>query len=154
MMIVPACRNGTTTQPTQRVLVIDNEQEVHQLIREYLPSRFTVCSAYDGTEGCTMYRELSHAGKTPDVVVMDLNLSETRSHEGMIRQMQGKEMDGVAATKTILKYDPEATIVGFSAFADMEWGERLKQAGAQRVFGRNIGFESFAEQIEEIISRQ
>lgn len=133
-------------------LVVDDDPEMQYLIEAYLPDYFDVQSAYVGQEGVQLYKMLTDQGERPDVVVMDLNLSGTTSQADMLRQMQGKDMDGVQTAKKILEMDPEANIVGFTAFADMEWGERLKETGATQVFSRDIGFDTFSQKIEQIVA--
>ena len=64
-------------------------------------------------------------GKKPDLVIMGLNLSGSKEIEDVIRQMKGEEMDGVEATQKIIDIDPDANIIGFTAFADLEWGKKL-----------------------------
>ena len=135
------------------LLIIDDEKEVHELIREYLgPVNAEIYSAYNGEEGVKLYKELMAKNKKPDVVVMDLNLSGSRRYEDLKKQMIGKEMDGVKATEELLKIDKNANIIGFTAYAHLEWGEKLMKVGAKKVFGREIGFDGFAKAILKIIS--
>ena len=44
-------------------------------------------------------------------------------------------------------------MIGFTAYAHLEWGEMLKKMGAKEVFGREIGFGEFAKKIESILKR-
>lgn len=135
------------------LLIIDDEKEVHELIREYLgPVNAEIYSAYNGEEGVKLYKELMAKNKKPDIVVMDLNLSGSRRYEDLKKQMIGKEMDGVKATEELLKIDKNANIIGFTAYAHLEWGEKLMEVGAKKVFGREIGFDGFAKAILKIIS--
>lgn len=92
-------------------------------------------------------------GKKPDLVVMDLNLSGSEKYEDMEKQLRGEQMDGVRTTKEIKIIDPKANIIGFTAYAHLEWGERLRKSGARYVFGREIGFDGFAEKIEIILKK-
>jgi CheY-like chemotaxis protein len=139
---------------TQRkhALVVDDDPEIQQLIRSYLPDHFDVHAAYVGEEAVELYKTMTEQSRRPDVVVMDLNLSGTTDEAAMIRQMNGDEMDGVQTAKKILEMDPDADIVGFTAFADIEWGDRLKKTGAIRVFPRNIGFDTFSQKIQQIVA--
>jgi CheY-like chemotaxis protein len=133
--------------------VVDDEPEIHSLIKHYLAGiPVTVVSAYTGEQGVQVYREMVLRGRKPDIVVMDLNLSGTVSKEDMLRQMRGEEMDGVATTREILKIDKAAQVIGFTAYASLEWGERLRQTGALEVYGRGIGFEGFAQKICELLA--
>lgn len=136
----------------KQALVVDDDVEIQRLIKTYLPDYFTVHTAYVGEEGVELYRMLMEQGRRPDVVVMDLNLSGTKNEAAMMRQMNGDEMDGVQTAEKILQLDPDANIVGFTAFADMEWGERLKKTGAMQVFSRDIGFDTFSKKIQQIVA--
>ena len=135
------------------VLIVDDEPEIHELLKAYLsPLNLEIYSAHNGEEGVRIYRELLKKGKKPNLVVMDLNLSGTGRLEDMKKQMEGIEMDGVRATMEIFKMDRKANVIGFTAYAHLEWGKKLKKIGAREVFGREIGFDGFAERIESILS--
>ncbi|MCD6447928.1 MAG: response regulator [Thermoplasmata archaeon] len=136
------------------ILLVDDEPEVHELMRQYLiPFNIELYSAQNGMEAVRIYRELFLNGKRPQLVIMDLNLSRSRKDEDLIKQMRGEEMDGVKVASEIKKIDPKANIIGFSAFAHFEWGERLLEAGAKKIFGKEIGFENFAKKIHEFVAR-
>jgi len=134
------------------ILIVDDEKEVHELIKEYLSSlNVEIYSAYNGEEGVKLYKELLAKGKKPDLVVMDLNLSGSRRYEDIEKQLKGEQMDGVKTTQKIKSIDPNANIIGFTAYAHLEWGYRLRQAGVKYVFGREIGFDGFAEKVSKIL---
>ena len=134
------------------VLVVDDEKEIQELIKEYLlPLSIEIYPAYNGLEAIQLYKELMEKGKKPDLVIMDLNLSGSNSDDDLIKQIRGEEMDGVRTANEIRKIDPSVNIVGFSAFAHLEWGKRLKAVGAIEVFGREIGFDRFARRISELL---
>lgn len=134
------------------ILVVDDEKEIHELIRAYLSHLdVEIYSAYNGKEGVRLYRELMRKGKKPDLVVMDLNLSGTRKREDLMKQMKGEEMDGVRTTEEIMKIDTKANVVGFTAYAHLEWGKKLKKIGVKNVFGREIGFDGFAEFVTKMM---
>ena len=135
------------------LLLVDDEPEVQQLVKAYLsPLKAEIYSAYDGEEGVKLYKELMEKGKRPDLVVMDLNLSGSKRDEDLIKQMRGEEMDGVRTTEEIMKMDPTAKIIGFTAYADLEWAERLKTCGVREVLGRGVGFDGFAKRVGEILA--
>jgi len=90
--------------------------------------------------------------KRPDLVVMDLNLSGSTAFEAAKRQMEGKELDGVKTTREIMELDPEADVVGFTAYAHLDWARRLKALGVKEVFGREIGFDGFAKKVVETLA--
>ncbi len=135
------------------VLIVDDEPEIHELLKAYLaPLNLEIYSAYNGDQGIEIYRKLLKNGKKPHLVVMDLNLSGSEKLEDMKKQMEGIEMDGVRATMEIFKIDGKANIVGFTAYAHLEWGKKLKKIGVMEVFGREIGFDGFAQKVSSILS--
>jgi len=135
------------------ILVVDDEPRIQELMKEYLSSlNVEIYSAYSGMEAIEVYKKLLANGKKPYLVIMDLNLSGSINDNELIKQMRGEEMDGVKTTREIKRIDPTANIIGFSAFAHLEWGKRLIDAGASSIFGREIGFENFARKIDELIS--
>ena len=90
------------------VLVVDDEETMQDLIRRNLSrSRIPILvySALTGEEGVEKYRVLMERGKKPHLVIMDLNLT----------QWGGGKIDGVEATRQIIKMDPEANIYGYTA---------------------------------------
>ena len=135
------------------ILIVDDEKEMHELIVEYLsPLNIEIYHAYNGEEGVRLYKELMEKGRKPDLVIMDLNLSGSRKLSDMIKQFKGEEMDGVKATQEIMKIDSKANIVGFTAYAHLEWGKRLKEIGAREVFGREIGFDGFTKKVANFLA--
>ena len=79
---------------------------------------------------------------------MDLNLSGSQDKEALMRQINGKEIDGIHATKKIFDIDHHAQIIGFTAYAHTDWGEQFRATGVQEVIGREIGFEGFAQLVK------
>ena len=82
---------------------------------------------------------------------MDLNLSGSKKFEDVEKQLKGEQMDGVKTTQIIKSIDSNANVIGFTAYAHLEWGDRLRQAGVKYVFGREIGFDGFAEKVSKIL---
>jgi len=126
------------------VLVIDDEETMQDLIRRNL-SRLdmpiSIYSALSGEEGVERYQTLMDRGTKPDLVIMDLNLTQW-----------GKgEIDGVEATKRILKMDPNANIYGYTAWFATRWAKSLEDAGAKKVIERTILPSEFRKMVEEIL---
>ncbi|HHF56033.1 MAG TPA: response regulator [Thermoplasmatales archaeon] len=128
------------------VLVIDDEETMQDLIRRNLDLckiPIAVYSALTGEEGVEKYKELMEKGKKPDLVLMDLNLTQW-----------GKgEIDGVEAAKRILEIDPEANIYGYTAWFATAWADKLIEAGAKEVIERTMLPSEFRKKIEEILSQ-
>jgi len=134
------------------ILIVDDEKEIHELIEEYLSSiDAEFYHAYNGREAVKIYEKLLNQNKRPDIVIMDLNLSGSIAMSELMKQFKGEDIDGVEASKEIMKMDASATIVGFTAYAHLEWGKRLREIGAKAVFGREIGFDGFAEKVASML---
>ena len=119
------------------MLVIEDEEPIQELIKEYLtPLKIEIYQAYSGEEGVEKYKELLKKGKKPDIVIMDLKLPG---------------IDGVEATKKILEIDPEANVYGFTAYFGTEWARDLEKAGAKGVIARPVGFDGFRDIVKEIL---
>jgi len=120
------------------VLVVEDEEPIQELIKEYLyPLNVEIYQAFSGEEGVTLYRELLDKKKRPDVVVMDLKLPG---------------IDGVETTKRIMAMDPKANVYGFTAYFGTEWSKELKEAGAKGVIARPVGFEGFRDIVKRILA--
>jgi len=127
------------------VLVIDDEETMQDLIRRNLDRckiPIAVYGALSGEEGIEKYKQLMEKGMKPDLVLMDLNLTQW-----------GKgEIDGVEATKKILEIDPEANIYGYTAWFATAWAQRLKEVGAKGIIERTILPSEFRKMVEKILS--
>lgn len=126
------------------MLVIDDEDTMQDLIRRNLERckiPIIVYSALTGEEGVKKYKELMEKGRKPDLVIMDLNLTQWG---------KGK-IDGVEATRRILKIDPNANIYGYTAWFATEWAYKLKEVGAKDVIERTILPSEFRKMIESIL---
>ncbi len=94
-----------------RVLIVDDDDNIREILRIMLKD-YDVIEASSALEAIEMYRK-----HKPDVVLMDIMMPE---------------MDGVVATKELLKIDPKAVIIGITAFARSR-GDELIKAGAKEV---------------------
>jgi len=137
------------------VLVIENDEEIQYLIEQYLANavkNIEIHKAFSGEEGVKKYMDLWDKGKKPDVVIMDLNLYGGEDMNFLKKHMEGiGKMDGVKTAEKIIKIDKNAYIIGFTAYADLEWGKKLRKAGAKEIIGRYVGFDKFAKRIKEIL---
>ncbi len=93
-----------------KVLVVEDDQAVLDVIRLMINgSECQVLTARNGKEAVDLYRFAK-----PDIVLMDVEMPV---------------MDGVQATKEILRLDPNAKIIGVTAFSKTK-GKDLLAAGA------------------------
>jgi len=126
------------------VLVIDDEDTMRELIKRNLHKIDIPVAVYEastGEEGVEKYRNLMEKGKKPDLVIMDLNLT----------QWGVGKIDGVEATRQILSMDPDANIYGYTAWFATAWADKLLQAGAKDVIERTILPSEFRKMVEKIL---
>lgn len=125
------------------ILVVDDDSAIQDLISKYLSVLdVEIHQALTGEEGIEKYKELMEKDKKPDIVVMDLNLT----------QFGKGEIDGVETTKRIIQIDPSAVVYGFTAFFDTKWSRNLAKAGAKGVIARPIGVNGFQEIVKKILA--
>jgi len=129
------------------VLVVDDEETMQDLIRRNLSKcsmPIAVYSALTGEEGVERYRELTEKGRKPDLVIMDLNLTQWGSGD----------IDGVETTKRILELDPDAEIYGYTAWFATAWAKKLKDVGAKDVIERTVLPSEFRKMVEDILKNK
>ncbi len=94
-----------------RVLVVDDELEVRQLLHEFLFGRgYDVVSVANGVEALEALDE-----QRPDLVLLDVAMPE---------------MDGVEALKRIVMIDPPVPVIMVTANADISLTSKLLAMGA------------------------
>jgi DNA-binding NarL/FixJ family response regulator len=96
-----------------RVLLVDDHAIVRQGLRllvETAPDIAVVGEASDGRQAVHLAVELQ-----PDVVVTDLAMPL---------------LNGIEATRQILRQNPKTKVLALSAYNDQEYGKQLTQAGA------------------------
>lgn len=96
-----------------KVLIVDDNQNVRELMRDYLPDtvdRIYECA--DGSEALALYRKY-----LPDWVLMDIQM---------------KEMDGITATRQIIAAYPKAHIMMVTDYNEDELRQAAHEAGACR----------------------
>ncbi|MBO8179923.1 MAG: response regulator [Archaeoglobus sp.] len=94
-----------------RVLIVDDDDSIREIVKIMLKD-YEIIEASNGEEAVKAYRIFK-----PDIVLMDISMPR---------------MDGVEATKEILKIDPNAKIVGLTAFARSR-GKEMIENGALEV---------------------
>ena len=127
------------------VLVIDDEDTMRDLIKRNLYKINVPVAVYEastGEEGVEKYKKLMEKGTKPDLVIMDLNLT----------QWGVGKIDGVEATRQILSIDPEANIYGYTAWFATAWANKLLEAGAKDVIERTILPGDFRKMMESILT--
>lgn len=93
------------------VLIVDDNPGVRRLLRRVvLDTATTVWECSDGAEALAVYADLR-----PDIVLMDIHMSN---------------MDGLAATRQIREFHPQARVVVVTDYDDDDLRKAASEAGA------------------------
>jgi len=132
-LIAKGYQNGDDVK--KDILVVDDEEPIQELIKVYLsPLNVRIHSAFTGEDAIKMYEEMTHIGRRPSLVIMDLKLPG---------------IDGIETIKRLLKVDAGAEIYGFTAFSSSTWASQMLMAGAKKVIPRSMGFNGLREMVQE-----
>ncbi len=116
-----------------RILVAEDDLAVLEALKLMLSERYEVIVAVNGREAVELYKTFN-----PDLVLMDIAMPE---------------MDGVKATKEIMKYDPNAVILCVTAFATHR-GKEMLDAGAKEIIEKPFTRKQLIDKIEEYLQKQ
>ena len=105
-----------------KVLIVDDNEKIRELVREYLPSSVDeIYECADGSEAFALYER-----HLPDWVLMDIQM---------------KDVDGIKATRQIIAAYPKARIIIVTDHNDGELRQAAHEAGAsQYVVKENLLF--------------
>ncbi len=97
---------------SKRILIVDDSSIMRKMIRQTIEAvqHDVVGEAKNGEAAVEMYKTLN-----PDMVTMDITM---------------RGMDGFAAAKEILNYDPNAQIIFLSNLDEDKYSEDAKRIGA------------------------
>lgn len=112
-----------------KILIVDDNEALRKLFCKML-EEFDVLEACNGKEGVNIYKK-----HKPDIVIMDILMPE---------------MDGIIATKEILKFDPKAKIAALTAYSS--YTNEILEAGAREVMYKPIAKEKLIQCIKEHLS--
>ncbi len=93
-----------------RVLIVDDERNIHYSFQKILPSEYQIISAESAEDGIRLLREVS-----PNIVIMDVRLPE---------------MNGLEALKQMRKINEKIPIVMMTAFGTMNTAITAMKFGA------------------------
>jgi len=114
-----------------RILIVDDDDNIREIVKIMLKD-LEILEATDGQEAVRAYKMFK-----PDLVLMDISMPV---------------MDGVAATKEILKFDPNAKVVGLTAFARSR-GKEMLESGALEVIEKPFTRKMLKELIEKYVAK-
>ncbi len=115
-----------------KVLIAEDDDSVLEILRLILSKEnFQILTAKNGREAVDMYRFAK-----PELVLMDIELPE---------------VDGVTATREIKNIDPDAKIIGVTAYARSRGGE-LASAGALEIIEKPFNRRKIISTIKKYIS--
>lgn len=114
-----------------KILLVDDNQDFLDILKLGLSSH-EVFLANNGLEGVEAYKR-----ELPDVVVMDIKMPV---------------MDGIKATKEIIKFNPNAVVIGGTAYSELQ--KDLFEAGAKFVLIKPFSIESIEKIIEKHILKK
>lgn len=120
-----------------RVLVVDDHAVVRSGI-EYSLLALEDIHLVGAVDSGARALELCHQAN-PDVILMDMMMPE---------------MDGVTATREILRRCPKAQVIALTSFQEGDLVQRALQAGAISYLLKDVGMEELAEAIRSAASGQ
>ncbi|MCX8172257.1 MAG: response regulator [Archaeoglobaceae archaeon] len=110
------------------ILIVEDDLALLEVLEVMLKDKYEVLKATNGIEAVKLYNSTK-----PDIVLTDI-------------VMPG--MDGVEATRQILKMDPNAKIIGITAYYRSKEGD-LIEAGAKEVLEKPFTRKKLIEIIEK-----
>lgn len=113
-----------------RVLVVEDDAAILEAVQLMISDNYNLLTATNGEEAVRLYKMFK-----PDVVLMDIAMPV---------------MDGVEATKEIKKFDPNAKIIGITAYARRR-GQELLDAGALEIIEKPFTRKKLLETIEKYL---
>jgi len=121
---------------SQRVLIIDDEQHIRQMMRLTLEAAgYQVGEARDGSEGLALYRN----GAGWDVVVLD-------------QRMPG--LDGLETLRQLKRRDPNARIVMATAYGSIELAVDAMKLGASDFLRKPMTPETLRNSVAAALAKQ
>ena len=94
----------------KKILIVDDEPNVHYSFRKVFSEEYTVISAQSGEEAINLM-----GTDTPDLVIMDIRMPR---------------MDGLTTLKKIKQIDPKLHIIIMTAYGTMETAVEAMKSGA------------------------
>jgi len=123
----------------QKILVVDDNQELNDILKEFLTQRIPDYEVLQATDGFAAGRLIT--SDRPEVIILDIALPG---------------IDGHKLCKTI-KEDPDLEnpfVIAISGLDDPKEREQILDEGADLFFPKPIEFERFVEALKHLISQE
>ena len=115
-----------------KILIAEDDESVLEVLRLILSrENYQILTAKNGREAIDLYRFAK-----PELVLMDIELPE---------------VDGITATKEIRSIDPNAKIIGVTAYARSK-GDALTLAGALEIIEKPFSRRKIVSTIKKYLS--
>lgn len=116
-----------------RILIADDHQMFIDGLRSLLDGSEDICVAGEASNGLQVVERCDREGV--DIVIMDINMPE---------------MDGIQATREVLKKHPGMKVLGLSMYNDREYISDILKAGARGYILKNTGKETLINAIRTL----
>ena len=126
---------------SKKIMIVDDAEYMREMLEEIIDAYGAsegykiVGIATDGKEAIAKYRELAESGQRPDIVTMDIVMPN---------------MDGIAVTKALKEYDPNAKVLAISALGSPDTIDRVMQAGARDYIIKPFSADALMDMIRRI----
>jgi len=115
-----------------KILIAEDDESVLEVLKLILSrENYQILTAKNGREAIDLYRFAK-----PEIVLMDIELPE---------------LDGISATKEIKSIDPNAKIIGVTAYARSK-GNELTSAGALEIIEKPFNRRKIISTIKKYLS--
>lgn len=114
------------------ILIADDDDFIRDVLREML-SPYEVIEAENGARAVKLYQE-----HRPRLVLMDILMPE---------------MDGIQATKEIIRLNGGAVVLGISAFAAVK-GEEMLRAGAKEMISKPVRMPDLLAKVRQYLQEE
>ena len=120
------------------LFIVDDHEIVREGLRSLIDANIPNCQvvgeANDGREGLRLIRQT-----LPDIVIMDIAMPD---------------LNGVDATRQILKFVPDCKVIALSMHGSIEFVTQMLSAGARGYIKKDESFSELAAAIESVRSGQ
>ncbi len=120
-----------------RILIVDDHKIVRDGLRTLIDSEEgmeVIAEAEDGRSAVRLAEKLS-----PDVVIMDISMPD---------------MNGIDATRQILRLNRRAKVIALSMYSDRRFVSGMLEAGASGYLLKDCAFEELVRAIRSVVSDQ